>query len=537
MGLINYLGESKVIKRICQLLNVTDVKVDGTSVVDSNGVANIPSGGTDVDWNQILDSGTKIAEITIDEDEPVEVFAPTPTDVVANPTGTASTDLTKLKVGNQTFKIPDTNKFADLTDVDIDTTTLADGQVPKWNSTTHKWENGEGGSGSGGHNIIDENGNSMTARAGLQFIGGANVSDDSTNNKTIVDLASAGGIDGVFIDIGNVIHTISDGNDSFKEWIATDDCYIIGTIKSSQSPAVQIDGITVAYIVSTSETIGVCVLAKKGQSVKYRMSAQSTLTAYGIQTGTTHSKFQPVIYSTEEREIGVWTDGKPLYEKTFYKLNTQSTFSDFIKFADIDNPETVISILWNAKRDLGNNSYLLYTGDGSSWTEAGVSGSSYIEGYGIFFRVSDSGELQYRIGQYGTSITDIWATVQYTKSTDTAGSGTWTPQGTPAVHYSTSEQVIGTWIDNKTLYQKTISLTSGISIGSYGYIDLTNDIIIRSFEGRVYRNNHKTVDKFNGYISNSQLFCTIRSNRIEYYISNDFTNVEEVVFVLEYTKE
>ena len=27
--------------------------------------------------------------------------------------------------------------------------------------------------------------------------------------------------------------------------------------------------------------------------------------------------FQPVIYSTEEREIGVWTDGKPLYQKSF----------------------------------------------------------------------------------------------------------------------------------------------------------------------------------------------------------------------------
>ena len=30
------------------------------------------------------------------------------------------------------------------------------------------------------------------------------------------------------------------------------------------------------------------------------------------------SQFQPVIYSEDEREIGVWVDGKPLYEKTFY---------------------------------------------------------------------------------------------------------------------------------------------------------------------------------------------------------------------------
>lgn len=39
MGLINYLGESKVIKKICELLNVKDVKVNGTSVVDASGDA------------------------------------------------------------------------------------------------------------------------------------------------------------------------------------------------------------------------------------------------------------------------------------------------------------------------------------------------------------------------------------------------------------------------------------------------------------------------------------------------------------------
>ena len=56
----------------------------------------------------------------------------------------------------------------------------------------------------------------------------------------------------------------------------------------------------------------------------------------------------------------------------------------------------------------------------------------------------------------------IVITVQYTKTTDTAGSGVWTPQGVPAVHYSTEEQVIGTWL-GETLYQKTyhnVSMTN-----------------------------------------------------------------------------
>lgn len=52
-NLIQYNGKSKIIKRICELLNeavspVQDVKVNGDSVVDENGIANVetPTLGT-----------------------------------------------------------------------------------------------------------------------------------------------------------------------------------------------------------------------------------------------------------------------------------------------------------------------------------------------------------------------------------------------------------------------------------------------------------------------------------------------------------
>lgn len=49
MGLINYLGESKIIKRICELLNVTDVQDgEGHSLVDENGIAIVSGGGSDL---------------------------------------------------------------------------------------------------------------------------------------------------------------------------------------------------------------------------------------------------------------------------------------------------------------------------------------------------------------------------------------------------------------------------------------------------------------------------------------------------------
>lgn len=49
-----------------------------------------------------------------------------------------------------------------------------------------------GGGGSGGHTIIDQSGNAMPSRTGLQFIG-ASVTDDSVNNKTVVTVTGGGG--------------------------------------------------------------------------------------------------------------------------------------------------------------------------------------------------------------------------------------------------------------------------------------------------------------------------------------------------------
>ena len=45
-----------------------------------------------------------------------------------------------------------------------------------------------GGGGSGGHTIIDGSGSSMTQRSGLQFQNVTSVTDDSVNDKTIVQV-------------------------------------------------------------------------------------------------------------------------------------------------------------------------------------------------------------------------------------------------------------------------------------------------------------------------------------------------------------
>lgn len=167
---------------------------------------------TGVDWTQVQLSGTKIAEIEIDGVSQ-NVYAPTPptktsdltndsnfvadasyvhtdnnytlteknklsglVEVEANPSGTASTDLTKIAIGGTNYNIPSggsgSSTFAGLSDVDIDDTTLANGQVPVWNSTTEKWENGAV---AGGGGITYDKGYSTTEQAVCAWTDGTTV--------------------------------------------------------------------------------------------------------------------------------------------------------------------------------------------------------------------------------------------------------------------------------------------------------------------------------------------------------------------------
>ena len=171
--------------------------------------------------------------------------------------------------------------------------------------------------------------------------------------------------------------------------------------------------------------------------------------------------FQPIIYSDTEREIGVWTDGKPLYQKT---IHTGALSTGDVSVAhNISNLGTIVSaegmFSWSNKQ----SPFAMASRNSTTWnvTIADIQSSN------ITFEVGSS-----YTGIY--AITDSYVTLTYTKSTDTEGSGTWTPQGVPAVHYSTDEHVVGTWIDGSTLYERTIvnNSPSAISVGNYKYYEV-----------------------------------------------------------------
>lgn len=151
--------------------------------------------------------------------------------------------------------------------------------------------------------------------------------------------------------------------------------------------------------------------------------------------------YPPLIYSDEEREIGVWRDGKPLYQKTFVFTGTYS--------GEQGNIEINMSI--------ADTIFPVY-----SW---GINGADAIcpfpyvhtsaNNNGGFFISPNKNSIGLRFAP-GLTFKKVVITLQYTKTTDTAGSGIWNGQGGIAHHYSTDETVIGTWIDGKPLYEKTI---------------------------------------------------------------------------------
>lgn len=156
--------------------------------------------------------------------------------------------------------------------------------------------------------------------------------------------------------------------------------------------------------------------------------------------------FQPIIYSEEEREIGVWTDGKPLYQLTCVGNAVTAGQSGAVDLTDY-SIDTFVGVDSGASMFIRSDGGQGYTLNGNELQDSQ---------WGITVYGSPSAVV---VNTRRFGLTSWYVTIHYTKTTDQAGSGTWTPQGVPAHHYSTDEQVVGTWVDGSTLYEKTIDYT------------------------------------------------------------------------------
>ena len=158
------------------------------------------------------------------------------------------------------------------------------------------------------------------------------------------------------------------------------------------------------------------------------------------------------LYSTSEKMIGQWMDGRPVYQKTFSfgaltnttgKLELRKSIGSSVDklirafgYAGFSEGEGYVSIP-EAMQDGYPNGQPQYIGVGA-WTNAASANQNTV--FLIY-----NGQLSW--------VTESYVTIQYTKTTDSALSVTYAD----ANDYSNIEQIVGTWIDGSPLYQKTVS--------------------------------------------------------------------------------
>ena len=223
-------------------------------------------------------------------------------------------------------------------------------------------------------------------------------------------------------------------------------------------------------------------------------------------TSSGDNEFQPIIYSEEEREIGVWKDGKPLYEKTLSISTLVSGTYTTVPY-NIDDIDYIF--IHNAVTQFVVNNNIVY---GTSMPYVSSPSS---EQFCVDVNTNaDSVGYICGIALAGGSAIVV---LRYTKTTDQAGSGTWTPQGVPAVHYSTAEQIVGTWIDGSTIYEQTFQKTVACdkNVVVIDQTDIPNLATIISAEGNLgvmplnfyNTNNYKTFTHFMNNVVN----CNVKS--------------------------
>ena len=173
------------------------------------------------------------------------------------------------------------------------------------------------------------------------------------------------------------------------------------------------------------------------------------------------------LYSTDEKIVGQWIDGKPLYQRVLVETNITATgstefyLSNANKIANCDN-YFIISAL----------------GYSSDWSGCGVAmGNDYATPINQYMFVitaynPTTGRCWLLRGTDGWS--NVIIVIRYTKTTDTAISiGTDTD-------YSTTEKIVGTWTDGRPVYQKTY--IAGPK--SYTANTVTNYVIDDDFSGK-----------------------------------------------------
>lgn len=318
---------------------------------------------------------------------------------------------------------------SDLTDVDLND--LADGQVLKWNATDEVWENADE---SGGTTVIanptgtptDELSTIRIGDTVYEIAGGGGSGYESTElwsgSPTISTITLSDSVlnyDGIYIEgmfngealLGNVIL-----KETFESALGTlyiglanfPNAYIGITPASTATSFVLYGGNTngVTRIIGLKYGSG----GGGGSSLPFDVVIDPNddginLVPDGGGGGGGSSYAESDKYSTTEKVIGEWINGKPLYQKTIYSA-TLGTGQIVPVAHGISNLGVVVSV----------EATCFDSGYENAWFPI-----SHIstDGYNIGIFSVDGTNINFsNPTAFGARITEVYATIKYTKTTD-----------------------------------------------------------------------------------------------------------------------
>ena len=203
------------------------------------------------------------------------------------------------------------------------------------------------------------------------------------------------------------------------------------------------------------------------------------------------------IYTTDERMIGSWM-GKPLYQKVIEFPSQKTIGTSWVDVGvNIENGETVVYScgMYNAENPV-------------TWVSAKITSNKlYVTSAGITSYINK-------------------LIIQYTKTNDaTVSIGT-------GNDYLTDEQIIGTWIDGKKLYQKTVTfaVSTGWTVFAHSIANVDSIFMTEGF----VKNSSGATRMIGGSTGDSDLFCAVEKTNINIY--NSDSNSTSATVTIRYTK-
>lgn len=222
------------------------------------------------------------------------------------------------------------------------------------------------------------------------------------------------------------------------------------------------------------------------------------------------------VYSTDEKVVGQWTDKKPLYQKTINCGALVNSGKKEVSVSDL-NIDNCVLLTGVAKASDTHTIYLPQ-----------IEQTDYVR--------ADLYQNKIRIFASGTWTSyTCYITLLYTKTTDPPLS---CDIGDPN-EYSTDEKWVGTWVDGKKLYQKTVDcgyLTTSLKSIPHG---ITNIDSITECKGMWKQRDGNVV--YYGPCpendGNQHCYLFADSQNIEILATGDFIGPNMTYFVtLQYTK-